>query len=125
MLMPGPRDGVVTGRVLLFALAVLAAGWLMSGPESLHPLPPPGELCARLLEVGQGDSILLSFPGGERILVDGGGVPGGRWDVGLQRVVPALRRAGVHQLEAVVATHEMWTTSGGLPLYWKKCPRAV
>jgi beta-lactamase superfamily II metal-dependent hydrolase len=45
------------------------------------------------------------MPAGERILVDGGGVPGSRYDVGLRRVVPALRRAGVHRLDAVIATH--------------------
>lgn len=90
---------------MFVAAAVLAVAWLLLGPASLHPMAPPGELCIQHLDVGQGDSVLLSLPQGERILVDGGGIPGSRYDVGLHRVVPALRRAGVTRLDAVVATH--------------------
>jgi competence protein ComEC len=37
---------------------------------------PDGNLHVDFLDVGQGDSALLTFPGGETLLVDGGGRPG-------------------------------------------------
>ena len=45
----------------------------------VHPWSEPrpdGNLRVDFLDVGQGDSALLTFPGGETLLVDGGGRPG-------------------------------------------------
>ena len=95
----------MTGRAGIACVILLTLTWLLLGPASLHPAPPPGQLCLQHLDVGQGDSLLLSMPAGERILIDGGGIPGSRFDVGLRRVIPALRRAGVHRLDTVVVTH--------------------
>ena len=61
-------------------------------------------LCLTVLDVGQGDSLLLELPGGERWLIDGGG-GAGAGDVGRFRVLPALRRRGIDRLDAVFATH--------------------
>lgn len=62
-----------------------------------------------VLDVGQGDAVLIRSGWGRAVLVDGGGVPGaaatGGYDVGAMRVVPALKRLGVKRLEAVVSTH--------------------
>lgn len=62
-------------------------------------------LCLTMLDVGQGDSMVLDLPGGARWLVDGGGGEGSVPDVGRRVVLPALRRAGIERLDAVVATH--------------------
>ncbi len=58
-----------------------------------------------VLDVGQGDAILLRLPRGREVLIDGGGTPFSDYDVGARTVVPALRSLGVDALEAVVATH--------------------
>lgn len=62
-----------------------------------------------VLDVGQGDSILIRSPWGRYVLVDGGGVPGaaatGGYDVGAMRVLPTLKRLGVKRLDAVINTH--------------------
>ena len=60
-------------------------------------------LTITMLDVGQGDSILLQMPGGENVLVDGGSTS--RSGVGQYVIAPALRYYGIAQLDYVVATH--------------------
>jgi competence protein ComEC len=57
---------------------------------------------ATLLDVGQGDAILLRDGGGS-LLIDGGGWPAG--DFGGRVLLPALARLGVRSLEAAVISH--------------------
>jgi competence protein ComEC len=77
----------------------------------------PGDLVITVLDVGQGDSILVQSPGGAAMLIDGGGDLDGRpsgYDVGAHRVVPALRRLGVRALDVVVLSHPHEDHAGGL-----------
>jgi competence protein ComEC len=55
-----------------------------------------------MLDVGQGDAVLLR-DGSSAVLVDGGGWPGG--DFGGRVLVPALVGEGVSRLAAAVLTH--------------------
>ncbi len=91
-------------RRALLALAVgaVAMGW----PQSSEKLP---ELA--MIDVGQGDSILLR-DGDRAILVDGGGWDGG--DLGGRVLLPALLGEGVRRLDAVVMTHPDRDHCGGL-----------
>jgi competence protein ComEC len=57
---------------------------------------------ATLLDVGQGDAILLRDGSGS-LLIDGGGWPVG--DFGGRVLLPALARLGVRSLEAAVISH--------------------
>ena len=82
------------GRRWPLAAVALAAAWL-GGP----PAPPP-EL--HLLDVGQGEAILLR-DGDAAVLVDGGGWRHG--DLGGRALLPALAAAGVRRLQAVALTH--------------------
>ncbi len=73
-----------------------------------RPRSPLGEqpsLCLTVLDVGQGDALLVSFPGDRYWLVDGGGSSGGGFDVGRKKLLPALRRLGIDHLEKVFMTH--------------------
>jgi len=81
-----------------------------------------------VLDVGQGDSILIRTPGGRHILVDGGGTfsfarerEDEAWrsrrdpyEVGKDTLVPLLRRRGVRHLDAVIVTHLDADHVGGL-----------
>lgn len=58
-----------------------------------------------VLDVGQGDSMLVRFPGGKSLLVDGGGVKHSDFDIGKNVVAPALWRLGVHRLDFALLTH--------------------
>ncbi len=57
-----------------------------------------------LLDVGQGEAILVR-DAGHAVLLDGGGLPGSRWDVGTHVVVPALQALGVRRVDALVLSH--------------------
>jgi competence protein ComEC len=63
--------------------------------------PPPSgkELQVHVLDVGQGDSILIISPGGQAVLIDAGDEKNGK------TVVEALRRYGVTKIDCFIATH--------------------
>lgn len=77
------------------------------------------------LDVGQGDSILITTPGRAHILVDGGGtVSFGKkeawrirrspFEVGAKTLLPLLKQRGIHRLDAVILTHGDQDHAGGL-----------
>ncbi|HSN85246.1 MAG TPA: ComEC/Rec2 family competence protein, partial [Thermoanaerobaculia bacterium] len=106
--------GAVAGALYLRrrALALLAAGVaglavLASAGCGRAPRGP--ELV--MIDVGQGDSILVR-DGGRAVLVDGGGWDGG--DLGGRVLLPALLAEGVRRLDALVMTHPDRDHCGGL-----------
>jgi competence protein ComEC len=67
------------------------------------------------LDVGQGSSSLLSFPGGKKVLIDGGGSSSSRFNVGEQLIAPYLWHRGITRLEAIVITHPDADHYNGIP----------
>ncbi len=67
-------------------------------------------LIITILDVGQGDSILIESPSGKRMLIDGG-----ESKMGQKVVVPFLRKQGIKELDLVVLTHPHEDHLGGLP----------
>ena len=57
------------------------------------------------IDVGQGDSILIEFPRGKRMLVDGGGFFDDSFDVGRNVVAPVLWAKKIRTLHYLVLTH--------------------
>ena len=54
-----------------------------------YPFPSTSsDLKVTVLDVGQGDSILVEFPGSRKMLIDGGGFPEGSFDVGREGGFP-------------------------------------
>jgi competence protein ComEC len=97
--LPPPRGR--RAAVLVAILAIALVGWRMR-PEQ-HP-PPPHGLRIVMLDVGQGDGILLQTQAGS-VLVDEGPPEA---DVAAQ-----LRRLGVRRLAAMVVTHPHRDHVGG------------
>ncbi|AGF79834.1 DNA internalization-related competence protein ComEC/Rec2 [Desulfocapsa sulfexigens DSM 10523] len=67
------------------------------------------------LDVGQGSSTFLSFPGGRRILIDGGGSSSEKFNVGESIIAPYLWNKGITTLDAVVITHPDSDHYNGIP----------
>ncbi|HEX8960570.1 MAG TPA: DNA internalization-related competence protein ComEC/Rec2 [Geobacteraceae bacterium] len=90
------------GRLGCCALLVLTG----AGLHLLTPREGAGKLSITMLSVGQGESTLIVFPDGRKMLVDGGGsAREGGPDVGERLLAPALWRMGVTSLDWVVLTH--------------------
>jgi len=112
----------------VFLVAALAAGAAIASPPGTlhppgtrHPFPPqtPGTrhqaLVVTILDVGQGDSILIALPSRRRILVDAGGTVASSFDTGGRVVAPALAALGVRRLHALALTHPDPDHIGGAP----------
>ena len=67
------------------------------------------------IDVGQGNSALIKFPGGDVMLVDGGGFYDRSFDLGKYVVAPYLWREKIRKLDIMVLTHPDQDHIGGLP----------
>lgn len=72
----------------------------------LHPFPSHSKtLKVTFVDVGQGDSILVEFPGNKKMLIDGGGTPEDMFDIGERVVSPFLWTKGIKKIHYLVLTH--------------------
>ena len=72
----------------------------------IHPFPSLSKnLKLTFIDVGQGESILVEFPGKRKMLIDGGGFPEGTFDVGENVVSSFLWRKGIKKINYLVLTH--------------------
>ena len=97
--LPPPRGR--RAAVILAIVAIVVAGWRLR-PED--PPPPPSGLRIVMLDVGQGDGILLQTKAGA-VLVDEGPPEA--------HVASQLRALGVRRLAALVVTHPHRDHVGG------------
>jgi competence protein ComEC len=98
------RRGFV--RALVAGLAVLGLGFGLFAPGGGAAPGPPSGLRVSVLDVGQGDAILLQPRGAPALLVDGG-PPG-------DGLAAKLRAAGVERLGAAIVTHDQSDHAGGI-----------
>ena len=115
-----PTPTLIT--VLLFYFFILALfcrkfyGWpkrivfislvlLVVNSFHLHPHVKPQAFLVTFIDVGQGDSTLIRFPGGKTMLIDGGGFPRGDFDTGKNIIAPFLLGQGVWRIDYLVLSH--------------------
>lgn len=73
---------------------------------AVHPFPARSrDLKMTMIDVGQGEAVLVEFPGKRRMLVDGGGHPHGDFDPGENVVSPFLWRKGFRRIDILVLSH--------------------
>jgi competence protein ComEC len=127
--------GIAIGAGLILAIVAGRAGrlWFTAAAGALavllalllwHPFAPEiarNELEMTVVDVGQGDSILLAFPDGKLMLVDGGGIPTfgrrapSQMDIGEDVVSPYLWDRSIARIDVMVCTHAHADHIGGLP----------
>lgn len=72
------------------------------------------DLEVAFLDVGQGNSALVVFPGGKKMLIDGGGFPGDGFDVGKMVVAPFLWNSKIRHIDYLVLSHPQADHMNGL-----------
>lgn len=90
-----------TGKRFRLQLAAMLLLTLSMG--SLLHAPPVHEMQVTMLDVGQGDSVVLELPGNICVLSDGGSSD--VRDVGTYRIMPYLLSRGVDTLDLVLVSH--------------------
>ena len=65
-----------------------------------------------IIDIGQGDAILIEFPNNKRILIDAGPLSQ-KFDAGEHTVVPFLKRKGISKLDYLLITHPHIDHFGG------------
>jgi competence protein ComEC len=91
-------------RRLVIAAVASCGVVIVTAPWHTHAAPASPWLRVTLVDVGQGDAILVQFPSGHSMLVDAGGTPG-PFDIGGRVVTPAAWALGVRRLDWLVVTH--------------------
>lgn len=86
--------------------------------------PPPQTLRLIMLDVGQGESLILISPRGRAVLVDAGSLDE-RSDVGASVIVPALQSLGIERLDAVFLTNSNPEHCSALPTVFREIPATL
>jgi competence protein ComEC len=63
------------------------------------------DLNVTFIDVGHGDSILVEFPRGKKMLIDGGGLYEDRFDIGKNVIAPFLWKKKIRRIDTLVLTH--------------------
>lgn len=101
-----------TGLKIAFALLIL---FFIADGIYLHTKDTnTGHLKTTFIDVGQGSSTLVEFPGGTKMLVDGGGFYSKSFDVGRYVVAPFLWHERIKKVDIVVLTHPQSDHLNGL-----------
>jgi competence protein ComEC len=95
-------------------VAALLAGPLVLSFGAARP-DADGRLHLTVVDVGQGDGLVLRSPSGRALVVDAGGSREPRFDPGERRMAPELWARRLRRVDALVVTHAHPDHVGGVP----------
>jgi len=112
-------EGLLNKKNLKLAGLFLVAVFFWTA--ALSPTAAIKGLTVSVIDVGQGDSILVESPSGKTMLIDGG-PKYKRGDAGRRYVLPYLHKKGINKIDILVLTHPHDDHVGGLPSVIKDMP---
>lgn len=95
---------VVAGRPRPRLALLVSCGLLVAPTIWRDAADSRAQVSLTVLDVGQGQAVVIGLPDGRRLVVDGGGLPGS-FDVGRAVVSPFLTDGRPPRLDAVMASH--------------------
>lgn len=126
--LPSPPLPVVAGFYLFLFLLLLKSRFRWQKPLTLTGLsvfffimiiypfrPDNNNLAVTFMDVGQGDSIVVEFPGNKVMVIDAGGFFHSPFDPGESLVSPYLWHRGYKKIDYLVCSHFHPDHAGGLP----------
>ena len=102
------RPWVKVGFFVVIALLLVDAGYWINRVHFNKALR------VSFLDVGQANAALVEFPGGGKMMIDGGGFPRGSFDVGRMVVAPFLWHSKIRQIDYLVLSHPQSDHMNGL-----------
>lgn len=108
----GLPSGEAARRLLCLGLLMMPAGQMPVWFDDWRAARER-EVALTVFDVGQGQAVLLSYPGG-RVLVDGGGSASPTFDCGRSILAPALTYGRMPRLDAVIVSHTDMDHARGL-----------
>lgn len=108
------KEDRIARKIWIFLFLILINAFVWAGISQKS-----GSLEMTFLDVGQGDSIFIKFPGSQTLLIDGGP----QWDksgAGTNVILPYLTKRGIRKLDAVLLSHPEADHLGGIIPVCKK-----
>jgi len=109
-------------RLLLCWIPALALAGMHYSCGAFRSHSP--EMRLTLVDVGQGDAMLLETPSGRGVMVDGGGLVYSDFDLGRNVLLPELLSRGSRRIDAMVLSHPDADHAKGLLFLLERWPVA-
>ncbi|NLD39552.1 MAG: DNA internalization-related competence protein ComEC/Rec2 [Desulfatiglans sp.] len=93
------------GKMIKFSMTAVLLLFLMDFSYWIYETGLNKNLRVFFLDVGQGNSALIQFPGKKRMLIDGGGFQGDTFDTGRSIIAPFLLRKKLLHIDYIVLSH--------------------
>jgi competence protein ComEC len=95
-------------------LAAMVFLIIIDGAFWVHRVGFNRDLEVIFLDVGKGNAALISFPGGEKMMIDGGGFSSNHFDVGKMVIAPFLWHRKIRTIDYLVLSHPQADHMNGL-----------
>jgi len=101
------EKGYLLRHPLVFKYAILSMLFFFIGDALYLSLNDKLSRNLRItaLDVGQGAAVLVRLPGGENMLIDGGGFADSSFDIGKMVIAPYLYHERINKIDTVILTH--------------------